>query len=156
MATTTQFSLHVVESLNSVHIVLVFFSFAQIFCCDQPGLLSILLLGKSTPIQQSWQQKCTHLHCSFEEIFLKNYLHNSGKVKVKTKKLFEIYPYIFQCITHVLISRHMNMIQNSGVNKKHQKFIFEYWVFSQKSYLNMWCFEKIHICIPKIQYLHTN
>ena len=26
---------------------------------------------------------------------------------------------------------------DSGVNKKHQKFIFEYWVFSQKSYLNM-------------------
>ena len=41
------------------------------------------------------------------------------------------------------------------VNKKLQKFIFEYWVFLQKSYLNMLCFEKIHICIPKIQYLHT-
>ena len=36
----------------------------------------------------------------------------------------------------------------SGVTKKHQKFIFEYWVFSQKSYLNVWCFEKFHICIP--------
>ena len=43
----------------------------------------------------------------------------------------------------------------SGVTKKHQKFIFEYWVFSQKSYLNVWCFEKVHICIPKIPYLHT-
>ena len=43
----------------------------------------------------------------------------------------------------------------AGVTKKHQKFIFEYWVFSQKSYLNMWCFEKVHICIPKIPYLHT-
>ena len=43
----------------------------------------------------------------------------------------------------------------TGVTKKHQKFLFEYWVFSQKSYLNMWCFEKVHICIPKIPYLHT-
>jgi len=41
------------------------------------------------------------------------------------------------------------------VAKKHQKFIFEYWVFTQKSYLNVWCFEKVHICIPKIPYLHT-
>ena len=31
----------------------------------------------------------------------------------------------------------------------------EYWEFSQKSYLNVWCFEKVHICIPKIPYLHT-
>ena len=38
----------------------------------------------------------------------------------------------------------------TGVNKKPQKFIFEYWVFSQKSYLNVGCFEEIHICIPKI------
>ena len=43
-----------------------------------------------------------------------------------------------------------------GVNKKPQKFIFEYWVFSQKSYLNVGCFEEIHICIPKIRYLHTS
>ena len=43
----------------------------------------------------------------------------------------------------------------TGVTKKHQKFIFEYWVFSQKSYLNVGCFEEIHICIPKILYLHT-
>ena len=43
-----------------------------------------------------------------------------------------------------------------GVNKKPQKFIFEYWVFSQKSYLNVGCFEEIHICIPKIKYLHTS
>ena len=35
----------------------------------------------------------------------------------------------------------------SGVTKKHQKIIFEYWVFSQKSNLNMGCFEKT--------YLHT-
>ena len=37
----------------------------------------------------------------------------------------------------------------AGVNRRHQKFIFEYQVFSQKSYLNTGCFEKIHICIPK-------
>ena len=43
----------------------------------------------------------------------------------------------------------------SGVNKSPKKFIFAYLVFSQKSYLNVWCFEKIHICIPKIQNLHT-
>ena len=43
----------------------------------------------------------------------------------------------------------------AGVTKKHQKFKFEYWVYPQKSYLNMWCFEKVHICIPKIPYLHT-
>ena len=43
----------------------------------------------------------------------------------------------------------------AGVTKKQQKFKFEYWVFSQKSYLNVWCFEKVHICIPKIPYLHT-
>ena len=48
------------------------------------------------------------------------------------------------------------MLCSAGVNKKHQKFIFEYWAFSQKTYLNMWCFEKSHNCIPKIQYLHTN
>ena len=36
----------------------------------------------------------------------------------------------------------------AGVTKKHQKFIFEYWLFPQKSYLNMWCFEKN-------QHLHT-
>ena len=51
-------------------------------------------------------------------------------------------------IIHIICS-------NSGVAKKHQKFIFEYWVFTQKSYLNVWCFEKVHICIPKIPYLHT-
>ena len=28
----------------------------------------------------------------------------------------------------------------TGVTKKHQNFIFEYWVFSQKSYFNVWCF----------------
>ena len=39
----------------------------------------------------------------------------------------------------------------SGVNKKPEKFIFEYWVFSQKFYLNVGCFEEIHICIPKIR-----
>ena len=44
----------------------------------------------------------------------------------------------------------------SGVHKKPQKFIFEYWVFSQKPYLNVGCFEEIHICIPKIRYLHTS
>ena len=42
-----------------------------------------------------------------------------------------------------------------GVNKKPQKFIFEYWVFSQKSCSNMAFFEKIHICITKIRDLHT-
>ena len=43
----------------------------------------------------------------------------------------------------------------AGVNKSPQKFIFAYLFFSQKLYLNVWCFEKIHICIPKIQNLHT-
>ena len=43
----------------------------------------------------------------------------------------------------------------AGVTKKHQKFIFEYWVVSQKSYLNMGHLKKICICIPKIRYLHT-
>ena len=50
----------------------------------------------------------------------------------------------------------------TGVTKKHQKIIFEYWVFSQKSYLNMGRFEKnifayqkFDFCIPKILYLHT-
>ena len=47
------------------------------------------------------------------------------------------------------------VIIEAGVNKKHQKFIFEYRVFSQKLYLNMWCFEKVHICIPNMRYLHT-
>ena len=50
---------------------------------------------------------------------------------------------------------------NAGVTKKYHKFIFEYWVFSQISYLKVWCFEKksifaylkFHICIPKI--LHS-
>ena len=46
--------------------------------------------------------------------------------------------------------------QDARVNKKPQKFIFEYWAFSQKSYLNGGCFEEIHICIPKILYLHTS
>ena len=49
----------------------------------------------------------------------------------------------------------LGLTYSTGVTKKHQKFIFEYLVFSQKSYLNMWCFEKVHICIPKIPYLHT-
>ena len=40
-----------------------------------------------------------------------------------------------------------------GVTKKHQKFIFEYLVFSQKSYLNRWRFKKVHICTPKLPYL---
>ena len=51
---------------------------------------------------------------------------------------------------------------DAGVNNKPQKFIFEYWVFSQKSYLNMWCFVKsifaylkFNICIPKLGNLHT-
>ena len=51
---------------------------------------------------------------------------------------------------------------SSGLTKKHQKIIFEYWVFSQKSYLNMGRFEKnifayqkFDFCIPKILYLHT-
>ena len=39
-----------------------------------------------------------------------------------------------------------------GVTKKHQKFRIEYRVFSQKSFLNMWRFEKVHIWIPKIPY----
>ena len=47
-------------------------------------------------------------------------------------------------------------VNSSRVNKKPQKFIFEYWVFSQKSYFNVGCFEEIHICIPKIRYLHTS
>ena len=47
-------------------------------------------------------------------------------------------------------------VRCAGVNKKPQKFIFEYWAFSQKSYLNGGCFEEIHICIPKILYLHTS
>jgi len=47
-------------------------------------------------------------------------------------------------------------IGEARVNKKPQKFIFEYWAFSQKSYLNGGCFEEIHICIPKILYLHTS
>ena len=44
----------------------------------------------------------------------------------------------------------------AGVTKKHQKFIFEYWVVSQKSYLNMghlkksvFAYLKFDICIPK-------
>ena len=32
---------------------------------------------------------------------------------------------------------------STGVNKKPQKFIFEYWVFSQKSYLNVGCFRPL-------------
>ena len=44
---------------------------------------------------------------------------------------------------------------SSGVNKKPEIFIFEYWVFSQKSYLNMGCFEKFIFAYLKIQYLHT-
>ena len=43
----------------------------------------------------------------------------------------------------------------TGVTNKHQKFIFEYWVSSQKSYLNVWCFENFHICITKIPYLRS-
>ena len=46
-------------------------------------------------------------------------------------------------------------MKQPGATKKHQKFKFEYWVFSQKSYLNVWCFEKVHICTPKIPYLHN-
>ena len=51
---------------------------------------------------------------------------------------------------------------DAGVTKKHQKFIFEYWVVSQKSYLNMgdlkksvFAYLKFNICIPKSLYLHT-
>ena len=50
----------------------------------------------------------------------------------------------------------------AGVTKKHQQTTFEYWVFSQRSYLNMGRFEnnifaylKFNICIPKIWYLLT-
>ena len=50
----------------------------------------------------------------------------------------------------------------AGVTKKHQKFIFEYWVVAQKSYLNMgdlkksvFAYLKFDICIPKSLYLHT-
>ena len=56
------------------------------------------------------------------------------------------------CIGIIRVKIHTN----TGVNKKPQKLIFEYWVFSQKSYLNVGCFEEIHICIPKIRYLHTS
>ena len=45
--------------------------------------------------------------------------------------------------------------RRAGVNKKPQKFIFEYWVFSQKSFLNVGCLKKsifaylkLNICIP--------
>ena len=43
-----------------------------------------------------------------------------------------------------------------GVNKKPQKFIFEYWVFYQKSYLKTSIFAYLifNICIPKIRYPH--
>jgi len=37
-----------------------------------------------------------------------------------------------------------------GVTKKHQRFIFEYWVFSLKSYLNMGRFENNIFAYPKI------
>ena len=57
--------------------------------------------------------------------------------------------------SHVISFDLVNSMYKPGVTKKHQKFIFKYLVFSQKSYLNMWCFEKVHICIPKIPYLHT-
>ena len=64
--------------------------------------------------------------------------------------------------SHIIRKLNPNKWIYPGVNKKHQKFIFEYWVFSQKSYLNMWCFEKaifahlkFNICIPKLGNLHT-
>ena len=55
-----------------------------------------------------------------------------------------------------LIVEGVAKLMETGVHKKPQKFIFEYWVFSQESYLNVGCFKKIHICIPKIRYLHTS
>ena len=57
--------------------------------------------------------------------------------------------------SHVISFDLANSMYKPGVPKKHQKFIFEYWVFSQKPYLNVWCFEKVHISIPEIPYLHT-
>ena len=49
------------------------------------------------------------------------------------------------------------LLGGAGVTKKHQKNIFEYWYFSQKSYLNMgrlenniFAYLKFNICIPKI------
>ena len=51
----------------------------------------------------------------------------------------------------ILDRMHYAHIHSTGVNKKHEKFIFEYRVFSQKLYLNMWCFEKVHICIPNMR-----
>ena len=71
-----------------------------------------------------------------------------------------------QCLRYIL-SQKVPLIPHShkitpGVTKKHQNTIFEYWFFSQKSYLNMGCFEniifaylKFNICIPRICYLHT-
>ena len=55
------------------------------------------------------------------------------------------------CVQPMPVQMHLH----PGVNKSPKKFIFAYLVFSQKPYLNVWCFEKIHICIPKIQNLHT-
>ena len=61
-----------------------------------------------------------------------------------------------------LTQKHICRGVRTGVTQKPQKFIFEYWVFSQKSYLNMWHFKKFifaylkfDICIHKILYLHT-
>ena len=60
--------------------------------------------------------------------------------------------FVFVFFGQVMSPHHSDLTNIAGVTKKHQKFIFEYWVFSQKSYLNVWCFEKVHICIPKILY----
>ena len=53
-------------------------------------------------------------------------------------------------------------VSEPGVNKKHKKFLFEYQVIFQKSYLNTGCFEKsifaylkFDICILNIRFLHT-
>ena len=61
-----------------------------------------------------------------------------------------------QLFRKTFLNQSFSGVTDARVNKKPQKFIFEYWAFSQKSYLNGGCFEEIHICIPKILYLHTS
>ena len=105
-----------------------------------------------------WMRSPLH-PCMFTTMSVKQgarKLAESGK-----EILLSVLTYMIYHISHITLSwqtTHMH----TGVNKKHQKFIFEYWVFSQKSYLNMWCFEntifvylKFNICLPKLWNLHT-
>ena len=89
---------------------------------------------------------------------MNNYLLNSYQYLQKGH--FTPFPAVFffsssMELDHFLIKLLFIRRIRTGVTKKHQNFIFEYWVFSQKSYLNVWSFVKVHICIPKIPYLHT-